>query len=274
MFFLCLGSFCMAMIAGCRPHLFLAVTVIYPIVLPMLSRRGEKKICFLLKQTAVFTAPYLLVAGLLMGYNFARFGSFFEFGVNYNLTLFQSRKGIHINNLLAGMQYYLFRVPALQSRFPFVVFQPLEWDNPYAIANGVSGAGLFWLYPLLWIGFAALFVRGKEKKDREIYRMTRILLASVLVILAVVSNMMGLVNRYILDLSFFISLTAAMLLLLWRPAFVIRHQKAAIRICAALLIFGLISSLMVYFVPTEVSDLRQVNQHLYTDAASLFEFWR
>ena len=77
----------MALVVGCRPQLIVLSLVAFPLFWrkyitkrTILTRKGAIEFACLI-------APYIVVAAGLMLYNHARFGSFTDFGANYNLTV-------------------------------------------------------------------------------------------------------------------------------------------------------------------------------------------
>lgn len=83
---LSLGSLCMALIAGCRPHLLICLLLCFTIFGN--SLKIEKKLFSkrMFAKAFFFVFPFILIAAGLMYYNFIRFDSVFDFGSRYNLT--------------------------------------------------------------------------------------------------------------------------------------------------------------------------------------------
>ncbi len=84
------------------------------------------------------------ICGFLLGvYNYERFGSWTEFGINYSLqgvnpkvyTLFD------LHRLAYGLAYYLIVPAKVMSRFPFATLAPHEslTPPPYLFLEPVAG---------------------------------------------------------------------------------------------------------------------------------------
>ena len=112
----------LACAVGSRALLAPAVVFTSLIVIWHLKKSFNSKSAFL-PTLIVFGAPLLVGAGLLMGYNFARFKDPFEIGLRYQLTgpamqhyeLVTSAKYV-----LPNIYSYLVRMPLLEADFPFV----------------------------------------------------------------------------------------------------------------------------------------------------------
>lgn len=145
-----------------------------------------------------FLAPLLLGAAALMAYNAARFGSPFEFGQTWQLTL----EDIHYNrprlrDLLPAVYYYYLDGLRLTAEFPFVALHESFVNHSgnwfYAVAN----AGALTV-PVTW-GLALLFALP----DRHRRGKTAVLLTAVATTLplAVLSYAVaGVAHRYVCDL--------------------------------------------------------------------------
>jgi hypothetical protein len=80
-----LGSLCMALAVGCRPNYLFYFPLIPVVIFSELKKLwNDKKRSF--GVCACVVVPYALVVCGLMWYNYIRFGSFFEFGMKYQLT--------------------------------------------------------------------------------------------------------------------------------------------------------------------------------------------
>ena len=102
-----LGSLFGALAFGCRPPVALANLLVIPMLVAFLRRRkfnGK-----LLGELVLAALPYVLIGGLLMWYNYARFGNVLEFGQTYQLTIRDLSGGMKLTKarLLEGLTYYL-----------------------------------------------------------------------------------------------------------------------------------------------------------------------
>ncbi|MBQ5952879.1 MAG: hypothetical protein IJL47_02360 [Lachnospiraceae bacterium] len=102
-----LGSLFGALAFGCRPPVALANLLVIPMLAAFLRRR--KFSGKLLGELVLAALPYVLIGGLLMWYNYARFGNVLEFGQTYQLTIRDLSGGMKLTKarLLEGLTYYL-----------------------------------------------------------------------------------------------------------------------------------------------------------------------
>ena len=208
--FLAAGSLLMALVAACRPQMLVGSFLIIPIfwghVRSALTQKQFKSCALNFIQAAL---PYMIVAALVMYYNFARFGSPFDFGANYNLTTNDmTHRGFHLDRLPFGLFTYLFQTPALIGHFPFM--SPVSLQNTYqgtTIAETMYG-GFFWFNAGCG---ALLFLKNvkKELKDRKLWLLS--ILSAVMAVIVVCADveMAGILQRYGSDFGLFFALPAA-----------------------------------------------------------------
>ena len=208
-----LGSVCMALVAGCRPQLlmgsFLALPVFGEKLKEMLADVRKKKGCgkhalFL----AAFCIPYLVIALLLMWYNYARFGSPFDFGAAYNLTTNDMRfRGIHMARMIAGLWSFLFKLPTLDVEFPYL---GTTWINTayQGITIQESGiGGIFATNLILWPCFLLYRFRAKLREKKALL-FAVVSLAGGVVIACADVQMAGVLTRYMADFAIFFYLAS------------------------------------------------------------------
>lgn len=89
--------------------------------------------------------PYIITGSVQMAYNAMRFGSPFEFGIQYSLTITDFTKSQYYNRLAAiGFFNYLFAFPIIKPEFPFFISQfDLMGANGYYFVIGEISIGLF-----------------------------------------------------------------------------------------------------------------------------------
>lgn len=109
--------------------------------------------------------PLLIVASSLSWYNYVRFGSIFEFGHRYQLSGLAStadeKDQVSIHYLVPNVYTYIFRLPSLHNKFPFVTVPAIKqtmWPSfihpPENYYYAEPSAGILFIVPL--IGFTAL----------------------------------------------------------------------------------------------------------------------
>jgi len=142
------AGLCFGLTMGCRPHLVLAVIAIV-ICYAILLRRNAR---FSIAELSRLGVPIAICGAALAWYNFARFGSIFEFGQVYQLTSTRYTVGNHLalRNLLPNLTTLLFYPPVKLPEFPYFSLRPAFDNEPTA--------GAFVVMPLLLFGFAAAFL--------------------------------------------------------------------------------------------------------------------
>lgn len=148
------GSLFGALAFGCRPPIALANLFVIPLLMEYLRKR---KINWkLIRQLAVAASPYLVVAVLLMLYNYVRFDSPFEFGQAYQLTAADQSgytdffQRLHWHTILNGIIYNFFSCKLLSDIFPYVVYN-----------------GFFVNFPILLFSIAGFASEGVRKAIKE-----------------------------------------------------------------------------------------------------------
>ncbi len=131
------------------------------------QRKTEQKSPFSYLLSALL--PFVLLGGVQMGYNYLRFDSFFDFGIQYSLTINDFTKAeFHPRFVTIGVYNYLLNPPVLSSQFPFVAsaFDRLNPNGYYFVANTYA-VGLLWrAIPVVGLLFSGKAVKKLEKEHR------------------------------------------------------------------------------------------------------------
>lgn len=202
------GSLCMALVAGCRPQFlvssFLAVPLFWNNVFKERTLLSKKSWA----HTLVFVLPYVVVAVAVMWYNYARFGSVFDFGANYNLTTNDmTRRGFNIGRMPLGFFTYFLQLPVVYAKFPFVAATNLS--NSYmgvTVAEAMFG-GILATQPILWL----VAFTGKLKKELSKKGLWCFVICSMVfsVVVAMADTQMaGILARYYMDYSYLMLIPA------------------------------------------------------------------
>ncbi|MBR5739267.1 MAG: hypothetical protein IKY02_04685 [Lachnospiraceae bacterium] len=147
-----LGAFFGALAFGCRPPVALANVLVIPMLVDFLRKR--KFSLKLLGKLVLAALPYAVIGGLLMYYNYVRFGSVLEFGQSYQLTIVDVSKGVKLTPAFIGkgLRYYLWNLKDVKSlvqagalvTFPILCFPLAALANPKAMKLiWKNGFGLF-----------------------------------------------------------------------------------------------------------------------------------
>jgi putative flippase GtrA len=141
---------------GARPTLVVGGAALAVLVLVLTARqaraeaRGARGI--FVRQCLAAGIPLALLVGALLAYNHARFGSPFEFGLNYQLTSVYEAKARHFSLTYVpfNLRAYFWAVPEVSRYFPFLAQPPLP-TPPAGYYSAEFVYGLLWVCPLLWL---------------------------------------------------------------------------------------------------------------------------
>lgn len=208
-----LGSLCMALVAGCRPQLLLGSFLAFPIfgrkLIQMFSdfkkKTNIKEYIFFL---IAFCIPYLVVAVLLMRYNYERFGSPFDFGAAYNLTTNDMRfRGVHIARMISGVWSMLFELPMIDLEFPYLGSTWLNTVYQGLTVQEKGIGGIFMTNIILLPAF--LIYRYREKlREKQMMLFAAISMISGFAIACVDVQASGILVRYMADFAIFLYLAS------------------------------------------------------------------
>ena len=277
---LVLGSVCMALVAGCRPQMeifaFLALPIFwrqYVTEKRLFTRKGAAEF-------ALFALPFVLVAAGLMWYNYARFGSPFDFGANYNLTSNDmTKRGFNAGRIGSAVFYYLFSFPLFKSAFPYVVEV-----HPYTNYIGRTVSELFYggiltCTPFLWV-FALLPLVRRRLARKRLWGVVGWVLVSTLALCALDAVMAGILYRYQMDFALPLTFAAALCWLAAQEAAEdraalappLRGLRSALRAGMGLAVgAGLVYGFLVIFAAEPW--LYSQNPALFQNASRLVQFW-
>lgn len=189
-----LGYTSLALTALCRPT-FLIMSIF---IIPKLFKRYKEK-DYSIKDILALILPYGIIGLITMYLNYRRFGSIFEFGITYQLTI-SNLKSMKFSLLkaLVGSFYYLFegismrllpfKMSGVASNFPIVADFYVE----------AVGGGLF-ITSLLCIFIPYLLTKVKEKDLKITYILSLLVGIMLLLLSAGISSLIG---RYMLDFNY------------------------------------------------------------------------
>ncbi len=200
------GSLCMALVLGCRPQLVLLSTLAFPIFWGPYITKGRIKSREGIAEFVCLLIPYIVVIVGIMFYNYARFGSFFDFGANYNLTVNDmTKRGWNIGRIAPAAFAYFIQSPNMCGIFPFL--QPTDFATTYMgqTIKEVTYGGILACYPILWILFFAkpiISLRNSQRSTKTITGVILVLVISGILVAIMDAEMAGILQRYYADFSF------------------------------------------------------------------------
>ena len=260
---LTVASLCAALAFGCRPTIALAGGLQIPMLYQYMRERKSKSVR--IRACVAVAVPYLLTAALLMWYNYARFGSVWEFGQSYQLTVADQHeysfwKEFRLGKILNGLMYQFASWTSIGQSFPYI-----------------SYVGILIAFPVL-LGINAL-VHGsvqklvKEKRLLGTIGMLLILPICITVMDAIYTPYM--VTRYQLDINFQLSIVC-FLAVGFRYETIVESPRLKRRFCMCvwlLLVITLISFSLLLLVPYD-GNATANDPQLLIKIENLITWWK
>lgn len=272
------GSLCMALVAGCRPQFLVLSLLAFPLFWRTFITERRILTAHGAREFACLIAPYLVVAAGIMGYNYARFGSFTDFGANYNLTVNDmTKRGMNAGRLAPAFFSYFLQPPNVTGVFPFI--QATDFDTTYMgqTIKEVTFGGIFACLPVLWVlPFAgrALRLRSRQRSTRTIWGIVVVLLVTGVLVALLDAEMAGILQRYYADFSFMFLAAAVLLIFIVNenldPASQMRN--VLIKVLLVLVAISVLYSALVCFVP-ETGWYSDIYPWAYQNLIETFQFW-
>lgn len=205
------GALLFSLVAGSRPQFLAAAFSVFFLFKREIFRKPDKEWAFL--AGSVLT-PVVFVAMALMYYNYARFGSPFDFGANYNLTSNDmTHRGWHLDRIPSGLFYYLFEPTKVTLTFPYI-------QDSCLMNTGLSDymgkqtferpfGGLFFNGPVLLLSMAVCKIRKfVTDVNRQVFSLAGFFAGIAVLILMVDVQVGGIMSRYHMDYGIFLCLAA------------------------------------------------------------------
>ena len=269
-----LGALCMALVAGCRPQLLVGSFLVIPI---FWDEVFKKRTLFSKKSigaTLCFVIPYIIVASLLMYYNYIRFGSVFDFGANYNITSNDmTRRGMHLGRVGLGIFSYLLQPISLVATFPFLTSVSLSTNYMGTTISETLFGGLLAYTPLLILGI--LFFKFKKIfPSKKLFYICLICIVSAFVIVILDTQASGILPRYISDFSWLFYLpTIIVILSIFNSKISHKYLKVIWSIILCLIIFTLAYHFLYIFQDQFLHDMINSSTEFYFKWYYLLQWW-
>ena len=237
-----LGSLCMALAVGCRPTMALYSLLAFPVFWRVLVRPRSNWWRVLLA-----VLPYVPVAAGLMWYNAARFGSPFEFGTRYQLTVIDVlHQGVHLSRVPLGLWYYLANPVVFLSEFPYTVSTDVTTSYGGDIQVGPQMGGALVLIPLLVVLLVPRVVRRAPRS-----RGLRLWCEGCALAMASFDAMHdGIIMRDQLDLRLFLVIAAVAACMEWlQESAECQDEVAALRRYRIIAVLCMVTFVMCFLTP-------------------------
>ncbi|MDD6279028.1 MAG: hypothetical protein PUA81_04470 [Oscillospiraceae bacterium] len=244
-----------------------------------LKRSGEKKKVGYVSYFACALLPFAIIGSVQMIYNYMRFGSFFDFGIQYSLTINDFTKSqYHTHFVMIGLFNYLFAMPSFIQDFPFFSMSYVPTFNPqgYYFVATVSSLGILWkALPVLSYGFGIKAYRLSKNENKRLY--TLLLIAVCIacpfaVIFSIWESGYG--ARYCVDFAWQIFIGALVIAFIMYGKLCDSLKK---HLCRAMAVSALISLVLCFAQIYNWIDPLTLSADYQSDCLSfarLFEFWR
>lgn len=285
---LCLSSVCLSLAVLCRPTLALyCITALFfigyglardrQILRQAAAEHGEpaRTAPATLAYLAAALLPFALLGGLQMAYNYARFGSFFDFGIQYSLTINDfTRSEYHTDLAAIGFYNFLLAAPILKPVFPYVFsnFSTLDVNGYYFVANR-NAVGLFFraLPSLGWLGIPPAWraLNRSERRAALLLLLPVCLIAPLGIIFSIWESGYGV--RYCADFAWQFVLGGACVLFVLYLRRAERQTRQILQacFCIAAVLSVICNFAMLYDYFPKTGKLESA----YLSFARIFDFW-
>lgn len=272
---ICIGSLCLALAVACRPTTLIASIVIIPILWNLLkSKKDNKK--NILKILLLVGIPYLLVGISLMYYNHIRFGSIFEFGARYQLTMNDMRNlKSRLITIPAGFICNLFNIPTFIARFPFIEVNSNIFEIfSYYYIEDMPG-GTFILSPIAFFCIFGINKFFKKCKNKELKNLVITLLIVGIILNMIVVMQAGSTGRYLLDFSWCFVLVGILIFLEnYQNTETKEARNILEKIVIGIAIFTLIINILTGFLNISGVSMKKISPKVYLNVEHTICFWK
>ena len=266
--FIALGSLSMAWVAGCRPQLLLFSLLAVPIFYDRVFAKRELFSVKSIGRTVALILPYVIVAALLMSYNYLRFGSVTDFGATYSLTNNDMNlRGVSLSRMLLGLGSFLFQPPYVNGVFPFLHTVDLEYSYMGRMVTEHFLGGIITCNVLTW-NLALIWHYRNILRAKKLRMFLAISVVSALVIGMLDANTAGVLQRYTADIAFGLILASSVLWLLMSEL----KNKLIFNILKVGLFVELIYCIMVVFNDASGITMGKYNPELFYMVQGVLKF--
>lgn len=281
--FLMLSSTFLALAVLCRPTLavysVVALIFIFVGLKKYLKNANAKKLKLFIKYAVASLLPFAIFGGLQMAYNYLRFGSPLDFGIQYSLTINDFTKTeFHVHLAAIGFFNFLFAFPEFSPNFPFFVskVQTFSPNGFYYVATNTAIGLLFKVMPVLSLAYWRKAYKTSESKNKRTYAILLLALGIVAPFIIIASIWeSGYGVRYGADFNWQIIITAYTILFV---LFNRTQNEGVKRIITKLFTASVVIS--VILVTAELFSWQIFNrpssemQRILYSFGRIFEFWK
>ena len=209
-----IGSLLIALTLGCRPTMILSVVLAFPVFWEQI-RQGKffipKKDSLL--NTGAVILPFIPVGLIQMSLNSARFGSPFDFGADYNLTVSDlTKKTYSIARNIPVLFQELVQPLHIEPQFPFITgVEVTTGFQGYMFKDKMIG-GFFALNMLALFCFWIFRIR-KKMRAQKVFGLAAVSFAIAALLVELDVQIGGISQRYMIDYGWLFMMTAILAIL-------------------------------------------------------------
>lgn len=272
---LILGSFFIALNLGCRPTFVIAVLFTVPVIFANIKKEfiniinnfsNLKSWHNLLKYALTWILPCIITAIPFGLYNALRFGSPFNFGNEYQITITDmTNMHLPLQNIIPSILSYIALPLRFIPTFPWMGIQPIAFDR-WQYAEPMIG-GMFTLSSLALVGVICAYIMRKRCRLSTTWNISLIALIIGSILIVFDSLKAGIGWRYIADFAWCFAIVAVVgITLLLEHTSTVESENSwnkkallyGLRIFVALLLFSsiIIAALSWFVTGREDSTLR------------------
>ncbi|PKZ58042.1 beta-carotene 15,15'-monooxygenase [Gardnerella vaginalis] len=210
------GSLFIAFNLGCRPTFIIAFLFAIPLFythfysyiknIIISDKKSIENLKNLLKLILCIIIPFIIVAIPIGLYNALRFGSPFNFGNEYQITITDmTTMRLPSQNIIPSILSYIALPIRFISTFPWIAIQPIAFEK-WQYAEPMIG-GMFTLSPLALLGIICVFTMTRNM-SKIATRLAIISVISGIIVIVFDSLKAGIGWRYIADFAWLFALSA------------------------------------------------------------------
>ena len=238
--YLLLGGLFGALIFGCRPTIGFINILFFPALLSFTKKEKKQEKILI---TLLSLLPYIIIAILLMLYNYVRFENVFEFGQTYQLTTSDQTHmldvTLNIEHILGSLNNFFFYIELFGDKFPYLKYFGLVFNYPFVII------------PIIFI-FDKKF-KEKLKKNNLYLFYIFVLVSIVITVLSITIMVPYVIVRYQMDVIYLFGI-------LLYICYLFNGDTKLKRVLFFIVFFDMIiKSILLYWIP----DMYNVSWHIY-----------
>lgn len=267
----------------CRPTLALYCICIAVFMLMAVKKSGKDTKNRIIYLVYAFI-PMICLGSIQMLYNYARFGSPFDFGIQYSLTINDFTKSqYHTDFVLIALFNYLFNIPEFSASYPFISteFQTLD-TNGFFYADYLSTSntsGLFFLaLPMFAYIFSGKALKRLPDRHSKINSLVYLGVPCIIIPILIISSVWesGYAVRYMLDFSWemIIGSLAVIFFLMQNTHNDTIKKLIKIFLCFSMVWAFVVSGLQSFNQAFRYSEYHYEYPEIAYSIEQIFAFWR